>query len=227
MVSSIPVRSAMLLGGMLVALTGLASAKGANSASKYEIKGNELEGCECTSVCPCIWSADATADQCRTLVGWEITEGHYGTTKLDGLEFAATLTKSGKNVEKSMGTMEGVLYVPDSATLDQQAAIEAVVKSEMGGMFSKLDVKKASIKITGDLGNQELTVGSMGHLKVTARKAPNGKVMQILNAPGVMALPVENCAIADVNTYNDAGTNWDFAGHNAFYGAFEMKSKSQ
>jgi|GEM_PF-2736510 len=217
----------VLLGAVLVfSGTTVASAKDTTPGSKYEIKGNELEGCECTSVCPCIWSADATADQCRNLLGWEIIEGHYGSTKLDGLEFAASLIKSGKNIDKSMGSWEGVLYVPESATKEQQEAIQAVMKSEMGGAFAKLDVKQAPIKITGDSGNQELIVGSVGHLKLAARKDSHGKVMQIMNAPSPMALPVENCAIAEINTYNDAGTRWDFAGHNAFYGAFEMKSKS-
>ena len=64
-------RSGALIAVSLVLLAGasLAIAKDTMSSTKYSIKGDELEGCECTSVCPCIFSADATADQCRGIVG--------------------------------------------------------------------------------------------------------------------------------------------------------------
>jgi hypothetical protein len=211
---------------ILLAGAGLAAAKdAAPAATKYSVKGDQFEGCECTSVCPCIFSADATADQCRGLMGWTVKEGKYGTTNLAGLSFAAALTKSGKNLEKSMGSMEGVLFVPESATDAQRKAIEAIARAEVGAAFSKLDVKTVPIQVTGAPGSQELTVGTIAHLKVAALKGQNGQVPKIVDAPGALALPVEYCATSEIDTYNDGGITWDFAGHNSFYGPFEMKSK--
>ena len=154
-----------------------------------------------------------------------VKEGKYGNTNLSGVNFAAAITKSGKNMEKSMGTLEGVLFLPASATDDQRKAIEAILRGEMGAMFAKLEVKTVPIQITGMVGHQEMTVGTIGHLKVAALKGKDGKVPTIVNAPSPIALPVEYCATSEIDTYQDGATSWDFAGHNSFYGPFEMKSK--
>jgi hypothetical protein len=203
-----------------------APAHGAKAmAPRYLIAGDEFEGCECSSVCPCIWSSDATFDECRGLSAWTIKQGHYEGTDLKGLSFAAALTKTGKNLEKSMGQWEGVLFVPESATPAQQQAIETIMKAEMGSGFAKMEVKPTHIEISGKPGSQELKIGTVAHLKVAAIRGPNGQVPKIVNAPSPIALPVIYCAKSEVDTYQDGTNSWDFAGHNSFYGPFEMKAK--
>lgn len=206
---------------------GCASSSGSGSGrgTSYLIKGEQVEGCECDVYCPCVFSKDASMNECRGMVGWKVTEGHYAGTDLSGIAFASALTKSGKNMEKAMGKWEGILFLPETASQKQKEAITAILKAEMGPAFGKLEVKTAAVSVTCEGEHHTVMIGKVGTLKSTALKGAGGKVTVIENAPSPLALPREYCAKSDVNSYDDGMTKWDFAGRNSFYGPFEMKSK--
>jgi hypothetical protein len=173
------------------------------AAPDYLVSGDQFEGCECNSVCQCIFSKDATFDQCRGIVAWTVKQGHFGATNLAGMSFAASLTKSGKNLEKSMGHWEGVLFVPQTATPAQKKAIEGLLHAEMGAAFAKMEVRTAPIHVSGAPGTQELTIGAIGHLKLSPLHGADGQPTRIIGAPSPIALPVEYCATSAVDTYRD------------------------
>ncbi len=214
------------LGALLITgFTAPAGAAKAPATPAYHLKGDYFEGCECTSVCPCVWSKDATFDQCRGLSAWHVTEGAYGATDLKGLDFAAALTKTGKNVDKSAGKWEGVVFLPQSATAAQREAVAAILKNEMGSAFAKMETRTAPVSIRGAAGSEELTVGSTAHLKIAALKGANGKVPRIENPISPLVIPVNYLARSTVNTFRDGASKWDFAGRNSFFGPFEMAHK--
>lgn len=216
----------VLLLACLGVIVVLSAATTKPSAKKtYVLKGDYLEGCECNSVCPCIWSHDASNDQCRAIMVWKVTEGRYGSTNLKGLTFAGSLTKSGKNIEKTAGSWEGVLFVPEAATPAQREALAAIINAEWGSAFSALNIRTAPVEMKGTPGYEDVTIGSIGHLKITPLKNAKGQVPKIVNPPSPLALPVNYCAKADINTYDDGTSSWNFAGRNSFYGPFEMVSK--
>ena len=119
---------------LVVAAAGLAAAGCAGSGhsdhsmtmakakSPYVMKGDQVEGCECESVCPCVFAHDVSFADCRGIMAWHVAEGRYGATDLAGVNFAVFLLKSGKNVVKTMGKWEGMIYVSSNATPDQKAA---------------------------------------------------------------------------------------------------------
>ena len=47
-----------------------------------------MEACRCPTTCPCNFGSDAAAVPCEAIVGWHIEDGHYGDTRLDGLNVA-------------------------------------------------------------------------------------------------------------------------------------------
>jgi hypothetical protein len=189
----------------------------------YSVKGEEFEGCECDIYCPCIWSKDASADQCRGILAFRFNEGTYGKTDMKGVVFAVALTKSGKNLEKTLGKWEGVLYLSDKAGEDQNKAAAAILKKEFGEAFAKLETRKEPIEFKGKPGQYELSIGKIATLKISALKGSNGQVPCIKNAPSPLAFPEIYCAKADVHTYDDGTTKWDFAGRNGFYSPIEFK----
>jgi len=218
------IRIIALVSSIIVMGSTALAAGAAKSSPNYLIKGDYFEGCECSSICPCIWSADATEEQCRGLVTYQVREGHYGSTNLKGTLFAGSITKSGKNLEKTAGTWEGVIYLPESASKAQRDALEAIARKEIGQGFAKLEVRYVPVTVTGPVGHEELTISSVGHLKIAPVKGANGKVIKIENPPSPLANPISYVAKAEVNTYEDGGSKWDFAGRNSFYGPFVMKS---
>ncbi len=53
----------------------------------WEIRTIEFANCNCAYGCPCQFNAYPTHGNCEAVVCNEITEGHYGDVKLDGLRF--------------------------------------------------------------------------------------------------------------------------------------------
>src|SRR5207237_9469074 len=117
----------------------------AKAKSPYHLKGDQVEGCECSSVCPCVFAHDVTFADCRGVMAFHIKEGRYGSTDLGGINFVLALTKSGKNVPKTMGAWEGVIFVGSNATPDQKAGLVDVLSCNWGKAFSKVDVRSHTL----------------------------------------------------------------------------------
>jgi len=222
-----------VLGSAVLAVGALRCAAGehhdhsmamAKAKAPYVLKGDQVEGCECTSVCPCIFANDVPFGDCRGFVVWHVREGHYGPTDLGGTTFAVALTKSGKNVPKTMGTWEGVIYVGSNASADQKAGIVDFLSTNYGKAFAKVDVRSEAIDFKKDGNKYEVRIGKVGELKTAPLKGADGKVPTIQHAVFGFT-PVIHCAISTENTYNDAGVKWDFKDRNSFFGPFEYRAE--
>src|SRR5689334_15969051 len=208
-----------VISGSALALLLLAAVGCATEASKptaggkgHHVRVHQFEGCECDSVCPCVFSKDTTHGDCRGLFVWSVSEGRSGTVDLSGVTLVAALTKSGANMEKAMGKWTGIIYVSDKATEAQKNAIVDILKGEMGPAFAKVDVKSAAIEIKCQDDQHEVTVGKVGTLKIKGIKGANGQVMILENPPSPIAPPKLWCAVSEVNTYDDGMSKWDFKG---------------
>jgi len=197
----------------------------AGGGKSYHVQVHQFEGCECDSICPCVFSKDTTHGDCRGLFVWSVTKGQAGGVDLSGVKLAAALTKSGANMEKAMGQWTGIIYVSDKATEAQKNGVVDVMKAEMGPAFAKVEVKTAAIEVKHEGDRNEVTVGKVGTLKIKGIKGANGQVMILENPPSPIAPPKLWCATSEVNTYDDGMTKWDFKGRNAFYTDLELKSK--
>jgi hypothetical protein len=203
--------------------TGTADTKG--KAGAYDIRGTQVEACECNSVCPCLFNEDVSYDQCQGWLGMSVSEGSYEGTDLAGTKFVVALVKTGKNIAKDMGHWEGIVWTDEGATEAQRAGIKAILTKEFGPAFAKIDFRFTKISWMGGDDHFDVKVGTIGEFKITAMKNADGKVTHVDNAPSPLALPVYNCAKSDMNTFADGAVKWDYAGRNGGYGPFELKSK--
>lgn len=55
------------------------------SALHWSIKGPHVVNCNCDYGCPCQFNALPTYRSCMAIAAWNIEEGHFGKTRLDGL----------------------------------------------------------------------------------------------------------------------------------------------
>lgn len=97
----------------------------------WRIVGEEVASCNCAWGCPCQFNALPTHGRCEALVAVRIREGHFGSTKLDGVTFAAAIwfpgaVHEGKGIEQ--------VAVDVNATPDQRAAVVDIVAGKAGGM---------------------------------------------------------------------------------------------
>lgn len=51
----------------------------------WEIKARDFTNCNCNYGCPCQFNAPPTHGHCRYIAGFQIDEGYFGQTRLDGL----------------------------------------------------------------------------------------------------------------------------------------------
>ena len=58
----------------------------------WRVKGEEANGCNCAWGCPCQFNALPTHGNCEGVMTARITDGYFGTVRLDGVRFAAAFS---------------------------------------------------------------------------------------------------------------------------------------
>jgi hypothetical protein len=106
--------------------------------AKWNIKGQYMETCNCTLLCPCIWSnltARPTEGACEAAVAMRIDQGQKDGVKLDGLSFLVFLHSPGPMAQ---GDITVGLVVDEKADDAQTEAIRAIASGEAGGPMAAL-----------------------------------------------------------------------------------------
>jgi hypothetical protein len=106
--------------------------------STWQISGQYMETCNCTLLCPCIWSnlaARPTEGECKAAVTLRIDKGAKDGVKLDGLSFIVMLHSPAAMGE---GNMTVGLIVDDAASDQQVEAISAIATGSAGGPMAAL-----------------------------------------------------------------------------------------
>jgi len=47
-------------------------AKNSNNGTTWRLEGDYFEGCNCKSICPCLFKLDPTEGECKVVVAWHI-----------------------------------------------------------------------------------------------------------------------------------------------------------
>src|SRR6266566_6723596 len=89
----------------------------------WRIAGEEVVSCDCAWGCPCQFNALPTHGRCEGLAGWQIREGFFGTTRLDGLRFAQIVAWPGP-IHEGNGTRQ--IIVDEQASPEQRDALIAL-----------------------------------------------------------------------------------------------------
>ena len=93
----------------------------------WSIKGPHFANCNCDYGCPCQFNALPTYRSCLAVVAWQIDEGHFGDTRLDGLYAINTYAWPGA-VHEGDGSMQSIIDV--RADQRQRAALTAILQGE-------------------------------------------------------------------------------------------------
>jgi hypothetical protein len=103
--------------------------------TKWRIAGEEVGSCNCSWGCPCQFNALPTHGRCEAALAWEIREGHYGDTRLDGVRFARIYSWPGA-IHEGNGTR--VLIIDQKATAGQRDALLALESGTQGGVYFEI-----------------------------------------------------------------------------------------
>lgn len=106
-----------------------------SSRTKWRIKGEEISNCNCAWGCPCQFNAPPTHGRCESVHIWQIREGHFGDTQLDGVRFAGIYWWPGA-VHEGNGIRQ--MIIDEQATPEQRVALIAIESGTAGGGFFEI-----------------------------------------------------------------------------------------
>jgi hypothetical protein len=93
----------------------------------WYIEANSFGNCNCDYSCPCQFESLPTHGNCRGFEALEITEGHFGDTRLEGLRAAVLYAWPGPIFEGN-GALQAI--IDERADGAQRAALKAVLHGE-------------------------------------------------------------------------------------------------
>jgi hypothetical protein len=94
---------------------------------EWEIKAREFGNCNCDYGCPCQFNALPTHGNCQAVVGYDISEGHFGDVQLDGLR-AVYVGKWPGAVHEGNGAMQ--VIIDERADDAQREALRKILYGE-------------------------------------------------------------------------------------------------
>lgn len=104
----------------------------------WHIKGQYMETCNCTYLCPCIYThmtARPTEGDCKVAIAMRIDEGEKDGVKLDGIAFVVMMMSPGPMAD---GDMTAGLIVDDTASDAQVQAIGEIASGANGGPLAAM-----------------------------------------------------------------------------------------
>jgi hypothetical protein len=102
---------------------------------EWRITGESFGSCNCDWSCPCQFNLLPTHRRCEALQVWDIRDGHFGGTVLDGVRFAEVLSWPGAVHE---GGGSRVVVLDELTSAPQREAVVALTNGECGHPFFEI-----------------------------------------------------------------------------------------
>ena len=99
---------------------------------QWQLAGDWFDVCKCGIPCPCTFAQAPTYGDCEGILAWHIREGHYGDTRLDGLNVVALGAFEGNLWEGKTKATVGI-YMDERADENQRQGLMVIFSGEGGG----------------------------------------------------------------------------------------------
>jgi hypothetical protein len=203
--------------------------------TRWQIRGDYFENCNCDVVCPCLASTNApltskpTQGACEVAFGFHVESGSYGDVRLDGLNAAMIARTPGPMAE---GNWTVALYTDERGDAAQRAALQAIFSGAAGGVMggfvpligTVLGVKAVPITFHNEGRRRSVEIPGTMHLAIHA--VPNLAPDAIM-ASNLHPFNLEGVALAvgeSGSTWADYGMRWDNSGKNGHYASINWSN---
>ena len=96
-------------------------------AARWEIRGVEYGNCNCNWGCPCQFGSPTTHGHCEAVISGHIEVGHYGDTKLDGLDWVMLVQWPGEIAD---GDGKQQVIIDERADAAQREGLRKILHGE-------------------------------------------------------------------------------------------------
>ena len=216
-----------------------------NDNPDWRLEGDYFDGCNCKSICPCIFALDPTEGHCKGVAAWHIEKGHFTSETNNG-------NNSNKNNNNSInlanlnvilavhapGHMftgpkwKISLYLDEKANNDQKDALTKIFTGQAGGEFFAeilpligeiLGIKSVPIEFNIEgKKRRKIKIPYIVEMEIEGLTGSDPNVESKVINPAFSNTPGYDPIIARSvrHTYKDHGLEWDNSGRNAFYSRF-------
>ncbi|HVL25711.1 MAG TPA: DUF1326 domain-containing protein [Thermomicrobiales bacterium] len=209
----------------------------ATAAPSWSLQGEYFENCNCTVVCPCLFStqqpfaASPTEGACEVAFAFHLDQGTFGDVSLDDLNVAMIARTPGPMLE---GNWSVALYVDERADERQQQAIQAIFAGQAGGTmggFAPLigdvrGIRTAPITFAIAGKRRSVEIPDVMHLAVRPVPSAMGENVEVVAANAHPFAP-EGVVMAvgdEGSTWSDYGMHWDNSGRNGHYARIQWSN---
>jgi hypothetical protein len=197
----------------------------------WTIKADYIETCNCDYGCPCNFTGFPSNGFCRALVGYDIREGKYGDTRLDGLDVIDAYSWP-KAIHEGNGNHQ--IFITNKANQEQRNAIISIFSGNAKGnghfaLFAstvkylldpqfvdidiKIDGRRSSFSVRGviDVQLENFKNPVTGEDQDTKIQLPKGFIWKLAEAAKTKVMRILT-----------PNLNFDHSGKNAFYSIVEF-----
>ena len=214
------------------------------NSHNWRIEGDYFDGCNCKSICPCIFALDPTEGDCKGLAAWHIEKGHFtnwtnndrnsnssdNSINLANLNVVISVRAPGNMLTGSKWKI--ALYLDEKANNDQKEALTKIFTGQAGGEFFAEMLSRVgeilgtrSVPIEFNIEGKKrrkIKIPSIAEMEIEGLAGSNPDIEPKVVNPAFSNTPGIDPIIARStrHTYNDHGLEWDNSGKNAFYSRF-------
>jgi hypothetical protein len=214
------------------------------NSHNWRIEGDYFDGCNCKSICPCIFALDPTEGDCEGLAAWHIEKGHFtnwtnndrnsnssdNSINLANLNVVISVRAPGNMLTGSKWKI--ALYLDEKANNDQKEALAKIFTGQAGGEFFAEMLSRVgeilgtrSVPIEFNIEGKKrrkIKIPSIAEMEIAGLAGSNPDIEPKVVNPAFSNTPGIDPIIARStrHTYNDHGLEWDNSGKNAFYSRF-------
>ena len=198
----------------------------------YKIEGKLLEVCSCNILCPCWVGEDPDGGTCDSALAWHVDKGEIEGVDVAGQTVALSVHIPGNVLTPA--SWKAAVFVSDSATDEQQAALLKVFTGQLGGAIADfaaligevVSVERVPITFTVDEGKGRLAIGAVADAQLTPYAGATGQ-LTTLGETAFSTIPGSPVYVAKADHFSRDGAPYglpsvDLRGNNALQGHFEF-----
>jgi hypothetical protein len=202
---------------------------------EWQLVGDWFDVCKCDVPCPCEFAQPPTDNACQGILAYHVRHGHYGDTRLDGLNLVALGAFTG-NVWAGEAKVTLGLFIDERADERQRHALQMIFGGQAGGwpaQFAALvgemrgvEFAPIEFEVADDLAFWRAAVPGRVEARaeaLTGPTTPPGQRVQLLNPPGSEVGPgqVATWGRASADRVEAFGFTWDWAGKSSKHIPFD------
>jgi hypothetical protein len=202
------------------------------ASPSWKLEGDYFEGCNCDSICPCIFKGDPDEGNCNLTTAWHIQNGNYDKINVDGLNVVGLFHTPGNMLTGPK--WKAALYIDERANKEQSDALTKIFSGRVGGFFAAvtnligemLGIKSVPIEFGIDGKRRWLRIKDSLQLEIEGLAGTDPNKEALVVNPAFYVVPGSDLVVARSSrySYNDHGMQWDNSGKNGFYCRFSYSA---